>query len=62
LYLESQRELGWVLLPDRFDDDGCPGASVSRPALNRLLDLIRRGAVDQILVHRLDRLSRSVSA
>ena len=60
LYLESQREHGWTLLPDRFDDDGYSGASLDRPALNRLLALIRRGAVDQILVHRLDRLSRSV--
>jgi DNA invertase Pin-like site-specific DNA recombinase len=34
--------------------------SLNRPALNRLLALIRRGEVDQILVHRLDRMSRSV--
>ena len=59
LYLEFQREHGWTLLPDRFDDDGYSGASLDRPALNRLLPL-RRGGVDQILVHRLDRLSRSV--
>ena len=60
LYLESQREHGWTLLPDRFDDDGYSGASLDRPALNRLLAHIRRGEVDKILVHRLDRLSRSV--
>ena len=60
LYLESQREHGWTLLPDRFFDDGYSGTSLDRPALNRLLALIRRGGVDQILVHRLDRLSRSV--
>jgi site-specific DNA recombinase len=60
LYLEFQREHGWTLLPERFDDDGYSGASLDRPALNRLLALIRRGKVDQILVHRLDRMSRSV--
>lgn len=60
LYIESQRELGWTLLPDRFDDDGYTGASLDRPGLNRLLGLVRRGAVDQILIHRFDRLSRSV--
>lgn len=60
LYLEFQREHCWTLLPDRFDDDGYSGASLDRPALSRLLALIRRGGVDQILVHRLDRLSRSV--
>ena len=60
LYIESQRELGWTLLPDRFDDDGYTGASLDRPGLNRLLGLVRRGAVDQIRMHRVDRLSRSV--
>ena len=60
LYLEFQREHGWTLIPDRFDDDGYSGASLDRPALNQLLSRIRSGDVDQILVHRLDRLSRSV--
>lgn len=60
LYLQSQREHGWTLLPERFDDLGYSGASLDRPRLNRLLSLVRRGGVDQILVHRLDRLSRSV--
>ncbi len=60
LYLQSQREHGWTLLPEHFDDHGYFGASLDRPGLNHLLPLIRRGGVDQILVHRLDRLSRSV--
>jgi site-specific DNA recombinase len=60
LYLESQRQHGWTLFPDRFDDDGYSGASLDRPALNRLLAHIRRGEVDQIRVHRLDRPSRSI--
>lgn len=60
LYVQSQREHGWTLLPERFDDDGYSGASLDRPGLNRLLAVVRRGGVDQILIHRLDRLSRSV--
>jgi DNA invertase Pin-like site-specific DNA recombinase len=60
LYLDTQRELGRTLLPERFDDDGYCGASLDRPAPNRLLALIRRGAIDQVIVHRLDRLSRNV--
>jgi site-specific DNA recombinase len=60
LYLESQRELGWTLLPERFDDEGYSGASLDRPALSRLLANIRHGAVDQVLIHRFDRLSRNV--
>ncbi|MCC7156358.1 MAG: recombinase family protein [Bryobacterales bacterium] len=60
LYLQSQRGRGWTLLAQRFDDDGHSGASLGRPGLNRLLALVRSGGVDQILIHRLDRLSRSV--
>ena len=60
LYMQSQREHGWTLLHERFDDDGYSGASLDRPGLNRLLGVVRRGGVDQILIHRLDRLSRSV--
>lgn len=60
MYLESQRELGWTLLPEHFDDNGYSGASLDRPGLSRLFALIRRGGVDQILIHRFDRLSRNV--
>ena len=60
LYLRSQRVHGWTLLTERFDDDGYSGATLDRPALNRLLTLVRRGPIDRILIHRLDRLSRGV--
>ncbi len=60
LYIESQREYGWTLVPERFDDKGYSAASLDRPALSRLIVLARRGAVDQILIHRFDRLSRRV--
>jgi DNA invertase Pin-like site-specific DNA recombinase len=48
------------LVTERFDDDGYSGATLDRPALNRLLTLVRRGHIDRILIHRLDRLSRGV--
>ena len=60
LYVESQIVHGWKLIPERFDDEGYSGATLDRPALDRLLGLVRRGQVDQVIVHRLDRLSRSV--
>ena len=59
-YVESQCALGWVLKAERFDDEGHSGATVDRPALDRLLAHVSRGLVDQVIVHRLDRLSRSL--
>ncbi len=32
----SQAGEGWEALPDRFDDGGCSGGSLDRPALQRL--------------------------
>lgn len=43
LYLQSQRVHGWTLLTERFDDDGYSGATLDRPALNRLLKLVLGG-------------------
>ena len=60
LYLQSQRVHGWTLLSGLFDDNGYSGATLDRPALNRLLTLVRRGQIDRILIHRLNRLSRGV--
>lgn len=58
--MESQGALGWVLIPECFDDEGYSGATLDRPALDRLLFHISRGLIDQVIVHRLDRLSRSL--
>ncbi len=59
-YIQSQKGLGWVPLDWRFDDDGYSGAALDRSALQGLLKLIRCGAVDRVVVHRFDRLSRSL--
>ena len=60
-YITSQKAEGWVLLPDRYDDGGLSGGSMERPGLQRLLADIDRGAVDQILVYKIDRLTRSLA-
>lgn len=52
---------GWVPVEERFDDAGESGATIDRRALTRLLDRIALGGVDRVVVHRLDRLTRSVS-
>jgi site-specific DNA recombinase len=50
------------LIEERFDDDGLSGATLDRPALQRLLALVRNDEVDTIVVYRLDRLARSLLA
>lgn len=51
---------GYQILDERFDDEGHSGASLDRPALQRLLTLIRSRRIAAVVVHRLDRLSRRV--
>jgi DNA invertase Pin-like site-specific DNA recombinase len=60
LFVRSMRWEGWEILSERFDDVGASGATLDRPALQRLLAAARQGRVDRIVVHRFDRLSRSV--
>jgi DNA invertase Pin-like site-specific DNA recombinase len=49
------------LLEQRFDDDGESGASLNRPAMQRLLASVRNGRIDVVVVYRLDRLSHRVA-
>jgi YD repeat-containing protein len=60
-YIASQKHEGWVLMPGDYDDGGLSGGSLERPALQRLLDDVRSGKVDQIVVYKIDRLTRSLA-
>src|SRR6266853_4612238 len=59
-YILSQREAGWIALPERYDDGGFTGANLDRPALRKLLVDIEAGRIDCVLVYKVDRLSRSL--
>ena len=59
-YIASQKNEGWVCLPDRYDDGGFTGGNMDRPALTRLLADIEEGRIDCIVVYKVDRLSRSL--
>jgi site-specific DNA recombinase len=59
-YIASQRSAGWVDLPDRYDDGGCTGANMDRPALARLLADVEAGKINAVVVYKVDRLSRSL--
>jgi len=60
-YIKSQAHEGWRLIPDHYDDGGLSGASLNRPSLQRLLDEVRNGRIDIILVYKVDRLTRSLA-
>ena len=60
-YITSQKAEGWVLLPELYDDGGISGATLDRPSLQCLLSELDEGRVDQIVVYKIDRLSRSLS-
>jgi len=59
-YIASQRQLGWILVPERYDDSGYTGGNLDRPALQKLLRDIAQGTIDCVLVYKVDRLSRSL--
>jgi DNA invertase Pin-like site-specific DNA recombinase len=44
-FIASQRHEGWVCLAARYDDGGFSGATIDRPALQRLLADIAAGRV-----------------
>ena len=61
----SARPTSWIastglsLMPDeRFCDEGYSGATLVRPALERLRDAVAAGHLDRIYVHSPDRLAR----
>jgi site-specific DNA recombinase len=60
-YIRSQAHDGWTLLRARYDDGGYSGGSTDRPALQRLLEDIRTGKIDIIVVYKVDRLTRSLA-
>jgi site-specific DNA recombinase len=60
-YIRSQAHDGWTLLRARYDDGGYSGGSTDRPALQRLLEDIRAGKIDIIVVYKVDRLTRPLA-
>jgi len=60
-YIKSQAHEGWRLIPAHYDDGAFSGASLERPALQKLLAEVRADKVDVIVVYKVDRLTRSLS-
>jgi len=60
-YIASQKHEGWHLIPARYDDGGFSGGNMERPALKQLMDEIRAGKVNVVVVYKVDRLTRSLA-
>ena len=60
-YIASQAGLGWKQREDRYDDGGISGGHMNRPALQSLIDEIKAGLIDVIVVYKVDRLTRSLT-
>src|ERR1700693_4968457 len=60
-YIQSQKHEGWLPAEDPYDDGGFSGGNIERPALVRLLDDIRAGKVQIVVVYKVDRLTPSLS-
>lgn len=60
-FVQSQRQQGWVVSPEKYDDGGFSGGNMERPALKRLIRDIEAGRVNIVVVYKIDRLSRSLS-
>jgi site-specific DNA recombinase len=60
-FIDSQRHEGWVRLRAGYDDGGCSGATMERPALQQLLADITAGRIDIGVVYKIDRRTRSLA-
>src|SRR6266702_2588616 len=60
-YIKSQSHEGWKLIRTAYDDGGLSGATMERPALQRLLADIEARLIDVVVVYKVDRLTRSLA-
>ena len=60
-FIKSQKHEGWEIDPTPYDDGGKSGATMERPALQRLLAGVRSGRTDVVVIYKIDRLTRSLA-
>ena len=58
-YISIHREEDWISAA-HFEDAGYSGSNMDRPGIKNLLEEVRAGNVDMIVVYKLDRISRSL--
>src|SRR5437764_2229586 len=60
-FIRSQAGEGWRLRKAHYNDGGLSGGTMERPALQRLLEDIKSGLIDVVVVYKVDRLTRSLA-
>jgi len=60
-FIKSQAGEGWHLIKTAYDDGGLSGATMERPALQRLMADIKQGLINVVVVYKVDRLTRSLA-
>ncbi|WP_422344690.1 recombinase family protein [Parasphingorhabdus sp.] len=60
-YILSQTHEGWEGSSELYDDGGFSGGTMERPGLKQLLQDVKAGRVDVIVVYKVDRLTRSLA-
>lgn len=60
-YITSQKSEGWAPIKQLYDDGGYSGGSMERPALQQLMEDIKAGKVNIVVVYKIDRLTRSLA-
>src|SRR3954452_15370059 len=59
-YILSHKQEGWHAVPTIYNDGGFSGASLERPAFQRLLAEVEARRMDCVVVYKVERLSRSL--
>jgi len=59
--IASHAAEGWTALPDVYSDQGISGATLQRPAMQRLLADVAADRIDAIVTYKLDRISRNLA-
>ena len=60
-FIASQKHEGWILDTTPYDDGGWSGGTLERPAVKQLLEDVKVGRIQIIVVYKIDRLTRSLT-
>ncbi len=60
-YILSQKADGWKAVNANYDDGGYSGGNINRPGLQALMQDIKEGKVQTVVVYKIDRLTRSLT-